>query len=601
MLSNRFYPNRYADSVFLMLLSRKVAELDGIDQVSAMMATDNNKAILSASGMLSQEGEKAGPNDLLVCVKGDDAAAAERAFEHLNELLEQETQAGGDSFSFLGDEGEGPRDMDRAMEVLGGGDLAFISLPGEYAAREAMKALDRGMHVMLFSDNVSIEEEKTLKTRAAEKGLIVMGPDCGTAIINGVALGFANVVKRGPIGVVAASGTGLQAFTVLVEQAGSGISQAIGTGGRDLSAEIGGTTMLRALSALEMDSETSVIALVSKPPHPQVVELMLERISTCRKPVVVCFLGRDTASFSARGIETAATLEEAAGKCVEKANYLAGVGSMSPQAAKAEAAMAVSGYLSSWKSHQDFSARHRGTLLRGLYSGGTLCDEAIFILRDLGLDVHANIAVDQDRRISRKDGLVGNCLVDLGEDEFTVGVPHPMIDFHLRNTWIRDAIADPQTGVLLIDVVLGYGANIDPASELIPVIEEARRSRIESGAGDVTVVASVCGSARDPQGTEDQTRRLKAAGILVLSTNARAAMAAHAILECGSADFSGETHPVRNLIGRPLKVISMGLKGFCDDLRSQKIPSVHMGWRPPAGGDRKLMQVLDTLLGIGTR
>jgi FdrA protein len=582
-----------------MLLSRKAAELEGVEQVSAMMATENNKGILQAGGMLADEGDKAGPNDLIVCVKGIDNKCVELAYDRLQELLDGESQSGGDSFSFLGDEGEGPRDMDRALEVLGGGNLAFISLPGEYAAREAMKALDRNLHVMLFSDNVTLDQEQNLKQKARDKGLLVMGPDCGTAIINGIALGFANVVRRGPVGVVAASGTGLQAFTVLVEQAGAGISQAFGTGGRDLSAEIGASTMLSALEVLEMDPETTVVALISKPPHPEVADRVLRKIASLCKPAVVCFLGRDTASARELGIETATTLEEAAGKCAALANGFSGVGAMTTEAANCEVATQLQSFLSAWSDADEYRRTYPGKYMRGLYSGGTLCDEAIFVLQDAGLQVRSNIAVEPEFRLSRADGLVEHALVDLGEDEFTVGVPHPMIDFHLRNSWIGNAIGDPDTGVLLIDVVLGYGSNSDPASELLPVIGEAMALRQSQGHGKVAVVASVCGSSGDPQNTESQKRRLKDAGIIVLSTNARAAMVAEYLVNVGDEYFRASPFNPVNLIGKPLRILSMGLQGFAQSLKDQNVRVVHMGWRPPAGGDKRLIATLDRLSGLG--
>src|SRR5580704_9603583 len=97
---------------------------------------------------------------------------------------------------------------------------------------------------MIFSDNVPIAEEASLKHEARERGLMVMGPDCGTAIIGGVPLAFANAVPRGDIGIIGASGTGIQEVSTLIARAGRGVRHAIGTGGRDMHAEVGGLTTL---------------------------------------------------------------------------------------------------------------------------------------------------------------------------------------------------------------------------------------------------------------------------------------------------------------------------------------------------------------------
>lgn len=551
MLRNIIFPNRYSDSVFLMLISRKVGEIPGIEEVSAMMATANNKEILTSGGFIDETGLAAGPNDLLICLKASDEGSVDRAMKALEGLLEASGAPVAGGIDFLGVEIR-PRTLATALSVLPAANLAFISLPGEYASREAARALDAGLHVMLFSDNVSLAEELALKRRARELGLIVMGPDCGTAVVNGVALGFANVVARGGVGIVGASGTGLQAITVLVERFGGGISQALGTGGRDLSSDIGGISMLTAIEALEADSGTKVVVLLSKPPHPEVADMILDRVAMLKKPSVVCFMGRDPGPATQRGIRTADTLEKAARLAVSLCVPEAGLG----LAADAEVTGILNFLGRAYPDRDAFDAALPGRFLRGLYSGGTLCDEAVFTLAGLGMKVRSNIAVPSERRVCRKDGLVEHCLVDLGEDEFTVGVPHPMIDFHLRNQWISDAFGDPETRVVLLDVVLGWGSNPDPAGELIPALATAAARRNASGHGNVLVVASVCGTPGDPQNSLYQEERLKAAGVLVLSTNERAAAVARAIAE-GDLPFGSIGPALQGLFGLNLFVISM--------------------------------------------
>ena len=257
--SSRYYPNLYKDSVSLMTVSAQIMDVSGIDTASVVMASATNIDNLREAGL--------GPfdvraNDLLVALSGT-PDACEEALAKADDLLTQTA-----SSSDTGAAAAQPiTSIQMAVTQDPSHNFVLVSVPGDYAAAEGMKALRLGMDVMLFSDNVRVADELWLKTYARDHDLMVMGPDCGTAIINGVPLGFANVVRRGPIGVVGASGTGTQEVTVRVHQLGSGISQALGTGGHDLSEAIGGISMLHGLAALDEDPATSVIILVSKPPR----------------------------------------------------------------------------------------------------------------------------------------------------------------------------------------------------------------------------------------------------------------------------------------------------------------------------------------------
>lgn len=599
MLINRIYENRYSDSVFLMLIARNVSEKDGISEVSAMMGTDNNKEILAEGGFLSPEGDKAGPNDLLVCVTGDDPKIIENAFEELNDLLEgknsDQKSSDSDGFNDFDDDEFLPRTLDSAMNMMRSSNLVFISLPGEYAYREALKAVRNNKHVMLFSDNVTIEEELSLKQEASKRGLIVMGPDCGTAIINNRALGFANVVSKGSIGVAAASGTGLQAFTCLVNSMGGGISQALGLGGRDLSKDIGGISILTALDALEKDINTKIISIVSKPPHESVAEKVYQKIENLSKPCVVCFLGRDTSEAVKRGIKSASTLEEAAALAVSLSNEISGSNGSESNNFKSEIDAVLREIITASGGISSVSERLQNGHIRGLYSGGTLCDEAIFTLSKRDIDIWSNIYVSENRRLKKADGMKGTCLIDLGEDEFTVGVPHPMIDFHLRCQWIEKALEMDDTAILLFDVVLGYGSHEDPAGQLINAIEAGLNKRKSSKIP--ILVASVCGTTDDPQGYADQVSRLKDAGVRLLSTNARAADVCGRLIT-GDLPQMSEGGELNKLFESSLGVITMGLSSFCDDLKKQGTRALHCDWRPPADGDKKMISILDRLQGL---
>ncbi len=421
----------------------------------------------------------------MIAVSARDAAAAEAALTQAARLLVQPVAAVAASASV-----PAPRTIAEAQGRLDGANLAIISTPGTYATAEALKALKRGLHVFLFSDNVAIAEEVELKRLAAKKNLLVMGPDCGTAILDGVPLGFANAVRRGRIGLAGASGTGLQQVSCLIDRLGEGVSQVIGVGGRDLDERVGGLMMRAAIERLAADPGTSVIVLVSKPPAASVAREVLAVAQASRKPVVVNFLGGDPSAIEAAGTMPAATLEDAARLAVSLAR-----GETAAPPADEQLVVEARARAGSLADGQ--------RRIRGLFSGGTLCQEAKLILATAGSGA-------------------GHTAVDLGADEFTVGRPHPMIDFRLRNDHIAAAAADGATAVILLDVVLGYGAHPDPAGALIPVLDRAR----ERGAVSrrvVAFVASVCGTPADPQNLARQEERLRAAGVILARSNAEAA------------------------------------------------------------------------------
>jgi FdrA protein len=404
MLVNCVERGRYLDSVALMRVSRRLEAVAGVDAAALMIGSPSNKDLLRAAGLLSADGEQATPNDLVIALRGAGAKQAVRsALEFLSEVNEAKGQGIPHAHTLAG-----------ALASLPQANLALISIPGEFAAYEARRALERGLHVLLFSDNVSLEDEAALKRLARQKNLLLMGPDCGTAIVAGTPIAFANVLPRGDIGIVSASGTGLQEVSSLIARMGGGISHGIGVGGRDLDARIGALGTLAAIDALEADRGTAKMVLISKPPAPEVAQRVLERARQSAKPCIVCFLG-----LSEPGIAPTLTAaaEQATGKRLQ---------------------------------HEEFPSRKQQGQVRGLYCGGTLCAEAQLIFRHRGLKGHQ--------------------FIDLGGDEYTRGRPHPMIEPEIRNDHIARAALDPDVGVILLDVVLGHGAHENPAAVLLKAV-----------------------------------------------------------------------------------------------------------------------------------
>jgi succinyl-CoA synthetase alpha subunit len=512
--SQRTFPNLYRDSVSLMQLSSTLRGLHGIRQASAVMATDNNISLLVEAGLLAGAVAPA-PNHLLVVIEGEDEAAVTAALDQAKALLEKPVTISGQSQSRQ----VAPRSIEMALRSMPDANLALISTPGEYAAAEARKALQLGLHVMMFSDNVKIEEEIPLKQYAREHDLLVMGPDCGTAILNGIPLGFANLVRGGDIGIVAAAGTGLQQVTSLIDRLGGGVSQAIGTGGHDLRAEVGGITMLQGIAALAADPATKVIVLISKPPSPAVMAKVLEQAARSCKPVVVDFLGADPAEVSRQDILGVRTLEDAASAAVAI--------SQGRKPGKLSANLPAKYARLARKAATELRPKQK--YIRGLFSGGTFCYESVLLLSERLGTVYSNTPLAPEGRLVDVWKSHGHTVIDFGDDLFTQGRPHPMIDFRLRNDRILQEAQDPETAVILLDIVLGYGAHPNPAGELVPAIRQAQKSAARLRR-KLIFVGSVCGTEGDPQRLSLQETLLREAGVILTESNALAARLAAAIV-----------------------------------------------------------------------
>ncbi|HUF39349.1 MAG TPA: acyl-CoA synthetase FdrA [Anaerolineales bacterium] len=507
------YANLYRDSVSLMQLSSRLTALKGIRQASVVMATQANLDLLEEAGLPVPDAAVS-PNDMLVVVEGADQDILKDAIALVDLELVNENHS---------EDGERPKLAPRSIQMGAAmnpdTNLALISVPGEYAAAETRKALNLGLHVMLFSDNIAKEDEISLKRLSREKGLFLMGPDCGTAIINGIPLAFANVVAAGNIGLVGASGTGLQQVTCLIDDLGGGITQAIGTGGHDLSEMIGGITMLQGLEALARDSATEVIVLISKPPAPAVAERILEAAGEVEKPVVVNFLGLEALEDAPGNVHFAGTLESAA-----RISHALATG-QSPGGGSTRLDSQYSEGIARARSGLGKQQKY----VRGLYSGGTFCFEATILLADLLEPIYSNTPVSAEMELPDVWKSLGHSLVDLGDDVFTRGRPHPMIDHRLRNDRILEEAADPETAVVLMDVVLGYGSHPDPAGEMLPVITQARAAAEAENRRPV-FVGFICGTKNDPQNKAVQEARLSEAGVLLADSNAQAVQLAAQIV-----------------------------------------------------------------------
>ena len=578
MLHTVIKQNSYQDSINLMLLTNEVSTIDGVIQSQVMMGTDANKDIFRTADLYTDEVGDATPNDMVIVVETDDESVVEKVLEKteqfLNDLSVKKETSGVQSV----------RNWDDAMEELPDANMALFSIPGLYAANEIEKALNRGLHVFSFSDNVSLEDEVRLKKKAHEKGLLLMGPDCGTGMISSVPMAFTNVVNPGNIGIVGASGTGIQEVTTIIERLGGGVVHAIGTGGRDLHEEVGGITMKDAIVGLEHHDPTEVIVVISKPPAKKVRNEVMELLQTVSKPVVAIFLGENPENHVG-SVYLAHTLEETAQIAIDLAN----------------GNEVKSQYLEPLANEVHDTLPENATV-KGLYSGGTLANEAAMLISEtLKLD-----------KAAPAEGFILNTggfeVMDLGDDMYTQGKPHPMIDPEVRVHKIKEAVADETTGVILLDIVLGYGAHPDMANALKPAIEEAFATA-KAANREFHIIATVVGTKYDPQDYDQTVATLKEMGVLVEDSNARAIRLAlnfmghdfkeaekTVVEETSKLDSLPElSKQVDQLLNSQPSVINVGLESFTEPINNYGGKSVQYNWQPVAGGNQKLIKILNEL------
>ncbi len=502
----------------LMQISRELANSPGVKKASAIMATEANLKTLEDAGLIKTAPRSLGANDLIIAVQAESEMAGREALEKIDSFL---TQPRG-----LADRTDGYGSFDEASSAPGKPNIAFVSVPGEFAKLEVAKAIRNNMHTFVFSDNLSIDEEVELKRRAARRGLLMMGPGCGTAIINGTCLGFANIVRRGSVGVVAAAGTGMQEVTSLIHNWGLGVSHGIGVGGRDLSEQVGGLMAISAMDLLQKDKNTEIILLVSKPAPREVVSKIIKAARGGKKPFAMCLLGENGIPAEKNMFFTD-TLEELSLLAVNLAR------------ARKDKRVRVSDV--GWRRYgRNFaSSLHPSQkYVRGLFSGGTLCYEAQKILTSSLGKIYSNAPLSKDCLLGDSRKSRGHCCIDLGEEEFTVGRPHPMIDSTLRGERIIKEAKDPRTAVILLDIVLGYGSSADPAGDILLAIRQAR-AIAESKNRSLAFIAHVCGTDNDPQNRSSQEKKLRRNGIKIAATNAQGARAAAWIAQLASEGETG--------------------------------------------------------------
>ncbi|MDN6626026.1 MAG: acyl-CoA synthetase FdrA [Pisciglobus halotolerans] len=578
MIYTKIKENGYQDSINLMLLTNAVSTIDGVEKAQVMMGTDANKDILKEAGLYNEEVESAQPSDMVVAVDSENKDVLSDVMDEVEHFLSDL------SVKKEGNEVKDVHTWDEALNSKPDANMALISVPGVYAADEIETALDNNLHAFVFSDNVAKEDEVRLKKKAHDKGLLVMGPDCGTGIISNVPMAFTNVVRPGNIGIVGASGTGIQEVTTIIERLGGGVIHAIGTGGRDLSDEVGAITMKDSLVGLAEHEPTDVIVVISKPPAPEVRDDVVRMLHDLPKPVVAIFLGENPDHYEG-DVYLAHTLEETANIAVDLAN-----------------GKQVKESYPATPKHEGNEKVDSSKTVKGLYSGGTLASEAAMLISEA---LELGGLIKEEGYILKTNGFD---VMDLGDDIYTQGKPHPMIDPEVRKNKIREYAADKNTGIILLDVVLGYGSHPDMAGALAPVIKESIE-KAKSENRELYFVGTVCGTTNDPQNYDEQKRILEEAGVLVEDSNAKAVRLALHLMGKDLKDAPKKDVPytkekrelpkasdaVVDLLNTQPRVINIGVESFSQAIREQGGEAVQYNWKPVAGGNRKLIKILNQL------
>ncbi len=504
--------NFFRDSLQLMRLSEEAKKLPGVDDAVVAMGTETNKRLLEDLGLLGSEGRAATDGDLILAVRVTSGSNADEAVKSIERMIMSppSAQAGQKSPTF--------HSLDSALVNLPGANLAVVSVPGSQAFVPSMHLLKRGVNVHLFSDHVPRDQEAKLKDYAHSQGLLVLGPGAGTSIINGVGLGFANAVRKGSVGIVASAGTGIQEASVLLDIVGLGVSQALGVGGSDVSEEIGGLMMKDCLGLLEADEGTQTVMIIAKAPTDRVMHEVVGYVEhETTKPVVACFLGLDSPAGSGKRVRFSKTLHSA----VFEASTLAGGKARAMFEEKVSTGFdeltAMSGSLSG-----DLNPSQK--YVRGLYSGGTLAHETLLVFKELFGEAFSNTPLTPGFKLDDPGASRENSVVDMGDEFFTSGRAHPMIDPTLRKLRILQEARDPSVAVIMLDIVLGYGSSSDPGGTLKGSIEEAKAS-VKKRGGELVVMAHVCGTDADPQSLREQSEKLSNAGVVLFASNALMAAA----------------------------------------------------------------------------
>ena len=497
----------FRDSIQLMRLSEDVKKLEGVDDAVVSMGTDTNRRLIRDLGLLGNESKTAGDGDLIIAVRvhgGFDVGGVMARVEQL--VMTPPASSGGPRTRIY-------HSVQSALETTQGANLAIVSVPGKQAFEPTMELLRSGVNVHLFSDHVPLDQELKLKRYASSKGLLVMGPGAGTTIVNGVGLGFANSVGRGDVGIVASAGTGIQEVAIMLDRIGLGVSAALGVGGTDVSEQVGGLMMKDCLRLLEKDRGTRIIMIVAKTPKAKVIREVMDNVEkSTSKPVVACFLGLDPPKTTDDRVTYAKTLHSAVHAAAhasggETENQFDAIISIKFEQLSKAAGSIRAGLGTTRK------------FVRGLYSGGTLAHETLLIFRELIGEAYSNTPLSGEFGLADPNRSRGNSIVDLGDEFFTAGRAHPMIDPTLRKLRFAQEARDSSVALLLLDVVLGYGSSPDPGGALEGVIKDASKGPGKRGRGPV-VMAHVCGTETDPQSLTAQSEKLSSAGAHLYPSNA---------------------------------------------------------------------------------
>jgi len=512
MIVNITKKNFFRDSVQMMQFSQQLKDEQGVIDAAIVMGTDLNKNTLKKMGLLTEDGISATENDTLITINCQDENSLNNAVQKAEQLLTSDITKSKNEFN----------DLSSALDAFDNANMASLSIPGQFVKEMATELIRKQLHLFVFSDHVPLEDEILLKNLALENNVLFMGPEAGTSILNGTVFGFGNRIRSGSVGIIGASGTGIQESSTMIDLFGEGISHAIGVGGRDLRNDIGGMMTMKTMEVFEDDPNTKAVLLVSKPVGDDVRNKIINKINNfSKKNYVLCLIGDNENREDSAKIKFSKSIQISVLKILKYVNDDAYKKIKDVVRKQVDDSIKLAKSLSS-----DLNNDQR--FVRGFFAGGTLCYESKIILEQMIGKVYSNLSSDDEYSIKGNAASKENTLIDFGEEEFTSARPHPIIDPLLRKNRILEDADDPNVGVIIIDIICGINAAKNTMAFHAETIKKAIENAKEKGRR-LSVFAYICGTEKDV--SENELKLLTDSGAKLFTSNALMSFAAALVVK----------------------------------------------------------------------
>ena len=512
MIVNIIKKNFFRDSVQMMQFSQQLKDEQGVIDAAIVMSTVLNKNTLKNMNLLTEDGISATENDTLISINCQDENSLSNAIQKAEQLLTSISAKAKNEFTSLAS----------ALDTFSDANIASLSIPGQFVKEMATELINKQLNLFVFSDHVPLEDEIYLKNLALENNVLFMGPEAGTSILNGTVFGFGNRVRKGSIGIIGASGTGIQESSTMIDLFGEGISHGIGVGGRDLRNDIGGMMTMKAMEIFENDPNTKAVLLVSKPVDNYIRNKIINKINNfSKKNYVLCLIGDNENSVDTAKIKFSKSIQMSVLKILKLLDDNVYKKTKDVVRNQINDSIKLSESLS-----KDLNEGQK--FIRGFFAGGTLCYESKIILEQMIGKIYSNLSSDDEYSIKGNVSSKENTLIDFGEEEFTSARPHPIIDPLLRRNRILEDANDPNVGVIIIDIICGINAAKNTMAFHAETIKKAIEIAREQGR-KLSVFTYICGTENDV--SKNELKLLADSGAKLFTSNALMSFAAALVVK----------------------------------------------------------------------